>query len=267
MCGIPFSAFIWDPIGYILKKVYKHNFNVLVFNLLIWIATILDRLIINTADEILVGGKAHNLYFEQLSKYVEITVIPPSVHPVHKMHNGKRSGILLLTAWKKGKHPEYVFEILEQIPHARITLVGKWLDVEYLSEFTSQVEKKGYKKNITIVGSVTESELSNYYSKAEVFLQVNDDRGFGMPALEAASNGTPFIIPEGQGVCELFTHRVHGFFVKEKDTKTIVKNIELLLSNESMARKMGNNCYSKVRNSYSWEVHAIELLKLIKRQL
>ncbi len=262
---IPFSAFIWDPIGYILLKVYKNDFNPLVFNLLVHLAYFLDKFIINSADEILVGGKAHNNYFKNLSQSVRITVIPPSVHPPDTMPKQKRSGILLVTAWKQGKNPEYITTILQKLPNAHATLVGKWLDNAYKIKFANTLKKLKLDSNVKVIGAVSDAELSNYYSKASVFLQINDDRGFGMPALEAAAHGTPFIIPRGQGVCELFKDKIHGYFVTEKNTTEIVKRLDLLLSDSTRRNKMGRDCYDTVKKNYSWNVHALDLQQVINR--
>jgi len=263
--GISYSAFIWDPIGYILDKVYRNSFNPFIFKVLIGCARLLDGLIAKTSDEILVGGKAHNTYFQSLSTNVKITVIPPSVHPVLKMIESKREGVLLLTAWKRGKNPEYIFNILDKMPNIKVTLVGKWLDEEYRAEFEAEVKQRKYTKNITVIGAVSEGELSHYYSHARVFLQINDDRGFGMPALEAAAHGTPFIIPRGQGVCELFNDGVHGFYTKEKDLKQIVTGLNLLLTDTKKATQMGKACYTIVKDTYSWQAHAHDLVNVYKR--
>jgi len=263
--SIPYSAYIWDPIGYILEKVYKNSFNSVIFRILLSLAEMLDSLILRTADEVLVGGKAHNEYFKKVLANVKITVVAPSVHPIRRMNIKNRSGILLVTAWKKGKYPEYIFEILKNIPTASIKLVGRWLDDDYRYEFEQNVRRNKYTKNIEIVGAVSEKELSEHYSKAEVFLQINDDRGFGMPALESAAHGTPFVIPKDQGVCELFQSGIHGFYTVEKNTTEITKCLKILLNTKAKSQKMGKACYEIVKNNYSWQVHARDLMSVINR--
>jgi len=98
---------------------------------------------------------------------------------------------------------------------------------------------------------VIERDLQKYYAEATVLLQTNDDKGFGMPALEAAGNGTTFIIPEGQGVCSLFQNGIDGYFTKEKETETIVQHLHFLLANRNESENMGRHALETVRNSYS----------------
>ncbi len=252
---IHFSAFIWDPASYIIDRVYKSKGANPLMGLLKFMAARLDKFLINNMDTILVGGAAHNKLFRKMNPKKRICVIYPSVHPINKPLK-KDGTIVTATAWKRGKHPEYLLDIVKQLPTIRINMVGKWIDPQYKKEFENTVKDHGYNELINIVGEVSEKQLADYFGHATVVLQTNDDRGFGMPALEAAGRGTTFIIPKGQGVCKLFTDGQDGFFTKEKDTKTIVELINRLIKNPSLAATMGSGALEKVKQNYSWEKHA-----------
>lgn len=263
--NISFSTFIWDPIGYILERVYSERFSIFMSTLKI-AAHVLDSLIVNNSDYVLVGGKAHNEYIEKLNQKVVIKEIPPSVRPLGKLEKQKKDYVLMVTAWKRGKEPEYIFNLVEKTPTIRIVMVGKWLDASYKREFQNAVVNKKFSKNIEIVGEVSEKELSNYYSNATVLIQTNDDRGFGMPALEAAGHGTTFIIPKGQGVCNLFQNGVDGYFTNERDTKEITRLLKTLIENKQLAVNMGKKAWEKVIKNYSWERHALSLISIVKQK-
>lgn len=263
---IPFSCFIWDPIGYLLKRVYADKFPKPMFFLLITVANFLDRMIVKNADEILVGGDAHNEYIQRLNKDVVITTIYPSVHPREKALP-KNGYVLMVTAWKRGKNPEYITELLKKMPSLRIKIVGKWIEDTYKKEFLHFLELADFADNVEIVGAVNEKELQRYYAEASVLLQTNDDRGFGMPALEAAGNGTTFIIPGGQGVCALFEDRKEGFYTAEKDTVAIVKHLKYLFENSEVPVRMGRLALETVKKNYSWKKHAEILQAEIRKCL
>lgn len=260
MRKIHFSCFIWDPIGYILERVYSDKFPRPLFIFLIGVANFLDRMILKNADEILVGGAAHNEYIRQLNKNVAIKEVYPSVHPCKKLLP-KQSYVLMVTAWKKGKNPEYIIELLKRLPFLKIKMVGKWIEEEYRKEFLGVVRKAGFEDQVEVVGAVDENELRRYYAEASVLLQTNNDQGFGMPAIEAAGNGTTFIIPKGQGVCALFTDGKDGFYTSEKDTEAIVKNLKYLFENAELSIKMGNAALETVKKNYSWKKH-VEILQI-----
>jgi len=261
-----FSGFIWDPASYILDRVYSSSVMAPVMWCLKKTAYTLDKYLIRNMDIVLAGGAAHNDFIHKISPDKEIRVIYPSVHPIDKPKS-KQDYVLMVTAWKDGKHPEYILEILKELPSIHIKMVGKWVDPEYRKWFEQEVEKSGVGKQLEIVGAVSEDELSELYANARMLLQTNDDRGFGMPAMEAAGRGTTFIIPEGQGVCSLFEEGVEGFYTKEKDTATIVKLIKRLMDDKKLATTMGLSALKKVKENYSWQQHAEELKETVKKAL
>lgn len=261
--GIRFSAFIWDPVSYILIRVYEKKFSYPVFFVLKKIAFFLDNLILRNIDEILVGGTAHNKLLKEINPRKKIRIIYPSVHPIKKQ-TVKKNFILMITAWKEGKDPEYIAEITKKISEFKIIMAGKWLDNGYKKKFELFLKDKKLNKQIELTGEVSESRLSQLYSSALLLLQTNDDRGFGMPALEAAGHGTTFIIPKGQGVCKLFTAGKEGFYTNEKDTNNITELINELIKNKKKVKLMGKNALEKIKNNYSWEKHALLLKKVIE---
>ncbi len=264
--GIEFSAFIWDPASYILGRVYAGKFLTPVLWLLKKAAVALDRYLINNMSTVLVGGSAHNDFIHAVNQYRTIKTVYPSVHPIAKPQR-KEDYVLVLTAWKRGKNPEYLFDIARALPSVHIKMVGKWLDPQYRQEFERAMKDEHLSDQIEIIGEVNEKELVEAYAHARVVLQTNDDRGFGMPALEAAGYGTTFIIPEGQGVCSLFTDGEDGYYVAEKDTKAIVTLLKPLIDDASLAAKMGNHAWLNVKKNYSWANHAQELVTVINESL
>jgi len=166
----------------------------------------------------------------------------------------------VITAWKRGKNPEYLFKLAKEIPDLHIKLAGKWIDPQYELEFKDNVKNENLGERLEVLGSVNEERLTALYAEATVILQTNNDKGFGMPALEAAGNGTTFIIPEGQGVCELFVNGKHGYYTKEKDTKTIIKYLKILFGDNAKATEMGREAWLLVNKEYSWAKHAEQLL-------
>ena len=258
--GVHFSSFIWDPVGYILGRVYKDKFPKFILSFLLFLSRFLDSLIIRNADTVLVGGDAHNAYFKGLDEDVRIVTIPPSVDIIKRPVRQKAKYILTVTAWKRGKNPEYLIELIKKMPGISIKMAGKWIENSYRAEYVELLKRQHVEKSIEVLGGISEKGLKKLYSEASLVLQTNDDRGFGMPALEAAGNGTTFIIPRGQGVCNLFKDRIDGFFTKEKDTLQIVKYIKLLLLDRELNQRMSRHAWETVRNNYTWDKHAEKLL-------
>ncbi len=261
--NIPYAAYIWDPINYILRKGYlKGPIKFLRF-ILSPIAIFLDKKILKNASFLLVGGKAHNEYFQHISEK-KINVIPPSYNPIPKLPSKRGDYILAVTAWKPGKDPEYFYKLMKYFSNFKLKLAGSWLSKEYKEEYEREVMAQGLSKQIEVLGAVSEKTLLELYSEARVFIQINDDRGFGMPALEAAACGCPFVIPRCQGVCELFEDKIDGFFIKERDWDQIVKTLGLLINDERTSWQMGSHAWKVVCEKYSWRKHVERLLAIFK---
>lgn len=260
--GIPYVAYIWDPINYILPKAYQSGPMSFFGSLLLPLAKCLDRKIVGEAKVLLVGGSAHNEYFTQISDK-KIHIVPPAYDPIEKICDKKGDYILAVTAWKIGKDPEYFLQLLKIIPNFRLVMAGSWLSTIYKEEFKRKVKESNLSQRIQIVDHVSERELVELYAGARALIQISDDRGFGMPALEAAACGCTFIIPRGQGVCQLFQDGIDGFYTKEKDTDHIVELLKLLIKNEKTALEMGHCAWKTVKKKYSWERHVLELLRII----
>lgn len=264
--SIHFSTFIWDPASYILERVYKSRWPAIIYTPLHYLAHHLDKRLITATDSVLVGGSAHNDFIHASSPNKRIHTIYPAVHPASSQSQ-KEDYALVITAWKEGKNPEYLIDIAKALPSLHIKMAGKWIDPIYQENFMARLKAEGVEQQIEIIGGVSESELTALYANALVLLQTNDDRGFGMPALEAAAQGTTFIIPEGQGVCELFTDGLDGFYTKEKDTLIIVDRLRSLLVNRELAMKMGANALETVNRGHSWDKHAQKLIAIIQEEL
>lgn len=258
---IPFSIFFWDPINYIINRVYKQKFNPLLFRLINKLSIFIDKFILNYTDYILVGSKAHHSYFNKIKPDKKIITAYPS-STIGKPSRFKNNKALMVTAWKLGKNPKCIIDIARNSPKVKIDLVGKWLDKKMLSDFKKDLLKYKLSDNIKILGQVTENKLFHLYPKYNVLLTTNKEMGFGMPVFEAACHGTTFIVPKGSGVCPFFKNKVDGYFFEENNIKDISKYLGILTTNKKLAKQMGLSAYKKA-SSYTWQKHVNKILSVI----
>jgi len=75
---VRFAIFFWDPIRYILNKVYSNRmFPQLVLKVLLRIAGMVDLVLLNEADFVFEGSSEHDAYFRELKSDVVLAVVPP----------------------------------------------------------------------------------------------------------------------------------------------------------------------------------------------
>ncbi len=264
--GIPLIAFIWDPVTHIFRTVYFRNQSTLsrvIRPFASAIARIVDEWICTSAQKVLTGSRYHLTYLQRLcGKSTKVRLVFPGVHVRNTPRAQRHQRVVLATAWKEGKNPQYVLRIARRV-HMNFVLAGAWLDPRLKDSFLAQASVLGLEKSVEVLGPMTEAELLDLYSRCTVFLQVKADVGFGLPALEAAGQGCTFIIPKGQGVCDLFQSGRDGFIVDEEDTESIVSILQLLQDDPSLAVSMGRNAW-RIASSFSWNKHAQSLCKLLQ---
>lgn len=253
---------MWDPISYILEKAYPTGLIHSLGFLFKPVGGFMDKVLIKNSDLVMVGGSAHNNYLEKLGAK-NILKNPPAVYPAKELPKKRGDYILAVTAWKRGKKPEYQLELMKSLPQTKLIMAGAWIPESYQEDFKKEIIQEGLENQVELTGEISEEKLKELYLNARVFLQTNDDRGFGLAALEAAANGCPFIIPEGQGVCELFENKTDGFFTKERDSSVILTYLKELLNNERKAYEFGKSAREKVVKNYSWKKHAERILEVL----
>lgn len=259
--GIPYIPYIWDPAHYILGRVYSGNISKNILNLLTILGRFLDKIIVDNSKLAITGCTFHKKLLKNISN-TNIEILFPSIDAAKEIQETKLNYVLVVTAWKYGKDPEFIFDIAKKYSEINFIVAGSWKPVSYKQNYLDEVRNNGLQDRIKVTGFLSEAELINYYQNARVLLQFKADIGFGMPALEAASNGCTFIIPEGQGVCDLFEDGVDGYYISEKDAESIIMHLRSLFQDSGKAYQMGFNAWKKVSIKHSLINHAYELLNI-----
>lgn len=261
--GIPFIAYIWDPASYIIESVYSERIRFgSLLSLMKGIGMFIDNRIVNNSKLILTACKTHLLLLNKQSAGGKVRLLYPSTDPASEFNMHKENYMVVVTAWKEGKEPEYLFQIAEKNKDLKIVIAGSWHPKEYQQCFMDKLNSLGLQKQIIVTGALSEEKLRATYGNALFFLQFKADIGFGMPALEAAANGCTFVIPEEQGVCDLFENGVEGFYIKEKDLEAITNYINLFKREKDLTTNMSMAAWTKVKQKYSWTKHAYDISRV-----
>ncbi len=262
--GIHYSIYFWDPVGYILNRVYSNKISKILIKFLNFIGETMDKTLVRNADYVITASTTHNDYFRNTCKAKDskLIFIPPGA-PLGSPSAEKDNSVIVVTAYKAGKDPNYILEIAEKLPNVKFKVIGKWLDPQLKNDFINMRKKMKLEKTVEIMGAANEKQLSEYYPKAAVLLTTNLEVGFGMPVLEAAAWGTTSIVPKGSGVCVVFEDSIDAFYTSEKDTNDIVEKLTLLTSDTAKAKEMGLNAYKKVKTDYTWQEHGKKLYNLL----
>jgi glycosyltransferase involved in cell wall biosynthesis len=265
--SIPSIAFVWDPIVHILRTSYFRSETTQpsrVQRAAVVVGNILDRWICKNATLVLTSSRHHASYLKQVSpRSSKVKVLLPGVHVRRIVRPDRQGYAIAATAWKPGKDPEYLLELASRIDNLRFIIAGAWISESLKNSFISRMTDLNLSDRVSITGPLGEDDLLDAYSQALVFLQVHTDVGFGLPALEGAGQGCTFIIPEGQGVCDLFSTGKEGFMVEEKKTDMIVGLLRRLIERPKEAVSLGRNAWT-IAQGHSWKRHAQQIYEMVR---
>jgi glycosyltransferase involved in cell wall biosynthesis len=154
----------------------------------------------------------------------------------------------------------YVLHNLKKrISDIKLLFVGKdWGEKEKLIRLANSL---GILKNIKFVGEVSNEEIINYLSKADIFLLSSEYEGFGISVVEAMASGLPVVVNDIPTMREIINNGENGFIVEFKDYKKVSELIEKLLMSKTLLVKIGEKAKLSTR-VYDWKNIVTKLEKI-----
>jgi glycosyltransferase involved in cell wall biosynthesis len=120
--------------------------------------------------------------------------------------------------------------------NTHLLIVG---DGEIRTELEALVTDLELEKEVTFTGF--QKNPYRFHKIIDVFLLTSFSEGASMTLLEAMSFSTPCIVTDVGGNPELVKQQKEGIVINPNDGKALVSNIETLLNNEDIVRKMSQN--------------------------
>jgi len=159
--------------------------------------------------------------------------------------------------------------VIKRVPQVHYLIVGTGPYKEILK---SQVNRLNLNNYLTFVGYADERDLRLYYQLCDLFIMPCrivegwDAEGFGLVFLEANACGKPVIGGRSGGVGDAIVNGETGLLVNPTDEKEIAEAVIKLLSDDHLARKMGQNGRKRVERIYNWE-NTARIILSVKRSV
>lgn len=202
-----------------------------------------------------------SLKFLNRIKIIKNKVNVPNEFPLKP--NNEKLKILFVGRNSYEKRPEIFFKIAQ-----------KSLDINLSVEFTiiGDFEKNmKVPENVSIVGLIQdENILNSYYLNADLLLITSSREGFPMVILESMAYG---VIPITTNVGEINefinSNNQNGYLIEnhndeEEIVVDFIKQIELLLNNNTLLKETQLKAYTTIANNYKTEVFIREYKNIFK---
>lgn len=115
-------------------------------------------------------------------------------------------------------------------------------------------------QDITIFpGRVEHQDLAYYYAAADICVVPSHYEPFGLVAIEAMASGTPVVASDVGGLKYTVVDEVTGLLAPPQDKQAFASAIDLILSDASWHKELGENARERVLSKFSWDGVASQL--------
>jgi glycosyltransferase involved in cell wall biosynthesis len=108
---------------------------------------------------------------------------------------------------------------------------------------TSLAEKLGVKDKVLFLHSTSDSELAEVYAACDAFVYPSSASPWGLVVTEAMAAGKPVIVSTQVGTSEIIQDNVNGIIIDKAKPEEIAKQVEMLINNPKLRKKLGENAY------------------------
>jgi len=163
-----------------------------------------------------------------------------------KMTDGNEGDFLMVYVGRLGgeKRLKDIRPVLEQIPNARLCIVGKGPQEEELKEYFKDT-------NTVFTGQLSGDELSSAFASADVFMMPSDSETLGFVVLESMASGVPVIGCAAGGIPDLIRDNDTGFLVQPGDTEGYLNCAKTMMDTE-FRTEMGVRARAEAEK-WGWE--------------
>ena len=136
--------------------------------------------------------------------------------------------------------------VIEKWPDANFVIVG---DGEIRTELEAKSESLNIDKNVKFLGHC--NEIHEIVSLLDILVISSHQEGFSLAAIEAMALGKPIVATSVGGLPEVIDNNSTGILVKPHKPQEIANAIKSILTDSTLAKRLGEKGKEKCRNQYS----------------
>lgn len=126
---------------------------------------------------------------------------------------------------------------------------------EQINMLTTLAKKLGIKDKMLFLHTESDEELAEVYAACDVFVYPSQIT-WSLAVTEAMAAAKPVIVPKRCGISEILQSGVNGIVIDHAKPEEIAEQVELLMNDPNLRKKLGENAYEYVKNNLSWEKYA-----------
>ena len=131
------------------------------------------------------------------------------------------------------------------------------------------IQRAGMQDRVCCLGRISEEELVELYRRGQLFIMPNivvpgDMEGFGIVMLEAGACGLPTLAADLEGIRDVVTEGVNGWFAPSEDADAYVARIQALLADPGEVQAAAERTAEYVTTTFTWDKTAERYLDALR---
>lgn len=134
-----------------------------------------------------------------------------------------------------------------------LQLVGIFISVEFKAEIVRLIEKHELDNNVVFLGTKINEDKWRVFCEADIFCFPTyvPSETFGIVLVESMQFKIPIIATRWNGIPFVVDDNVNGLLVNPEDANDLADKMELLINDDELRRKLGDNGRKKYLENYS----------------
>jgi phosphatidylinositol alpha-1,6-mannosyltransferase len=171
----------------------------------------------------------------------------------HKYELDGRRVLLTVARLETRKNVESVLralpKVVVKVPNILYLVVG---DGEERERLEALCDDLGLGPYVRFLGYIENSQLPALYCASDVFVLLSIET-FGISFIEASACAKPVVCGSSGAATEAVIHGETGLIVNTHNLDEIATAIVCLLTNQELARRLGENGRRRVEQKFTWE--------------
>ncbi|MBD2568824.1 glycosyltransferase family 4 protein [Anabaena lutea] len=178
-----------------------------------------------------------------------------------------RSGILFLGSWvlRKGTLDlvPAISQVMQRHPSLQFTIAGCGFDADTVVAYFAQ----DIRSQIQVIPKISSNEeLIDIYRQHSILVLPSYFEGQPLTMFEAAAMGLAIVTTNICGMADFIENGINGLTVPVGDVESLTQSLDHLVSNETLARSLGEAARQKVQ-VYSWKRAAEKIAKAYQQAI
>ena len=178
--------------------------------------------------------------FLKFNNHTKVVLLPNMLSELSLEHSSlSKPNLITVSRLDYGKRNNEIIDNFSKIKNkkAQLYIIGDGAECEALKK---QIADLKLEKRVHMLGYLNQDEIKKHMLDSSCFLMASVTEGLPMVLLEAMSYGVPCIVYKtASGTGDIVKDGINGFIIENRDSKMFIKDVDKILMDDDLRRKMG----------------------------